>query len=228
MSGHIVESEQQEQVFNKYETKAVISVFSYFNFGSDPCGIYGATPFEMLHVFYLSLMLYLLLATFEYTSASDVLQAWFSCRCKDKHSGHLSLKPSIDGESNKGLANCAKFRNRICLVLQVVTWQSDCLMPKMPFNNGVTGLTQLAGQEYPGLCLLTMLSIDGLLGNASIEKSFAKLLWLSLSLEKLLTEFLQTTFTLEDLMKKIKVHLHLFRQMVGIHHERSSSCGLQK
>jgi len=72
-----------------------------------------------------------------------------------------------------------------------------------------------------------MLSIDGLLGNASIERSFAKLLWLSLSLKKLLTEYLHTIFTLEDLTKKIKVYLYLFRQMVGIHHERSSSCGLQ-
>ena len=127
-------------------------------------------------------------------------------------------------KANKVLANCAECKNRICLVRQVVTWQSDHSMLKMLFNNGVTG--QLTGQENPGLCLLTMLSIDGLLGNASIERSFAKLLWLSLSLKKLLTEYLHTIFTLEDLTKKIKVYLYLFRQMVGIHHERSSLCGL--
>ena len=93
------------------------------------------------------------------------------------------------------------------------------------------GLTQLTGQEYPGLCLLTMLSIDNLLGNASIERSFAKLLWLSLSLKKLLTGYLHTTFMLDDLTKKIKVYLHLFRQVVSAHCEVfimwSSSCGLQ-
>ena len=38
--------------------KAVTSVFFYFNFGGDPCGIHGATPFEILHSSYLSLVLY--------------------------------------------------------------------------------------------------------------------------------------------------------------------------
>ena len=72
--------------------KEVISMFSYFNFGGDLCGVYGATPFEMLHLFCLSLTLYLLLAIFDYASATSVLQAWFSCRCRDKQSGCFSLK----------------------------------------------------------------------------------------------------------------------------------------
>ena len=73
----------------------------------------------------------------------------------------------------------------------------------MPFNNGVTGLTWLTVQEYPWLCLLTMVTIDGLLGDPVVEKAYAKLLWLSISLKKLLTELQNTKTMLIELEMKI-------------------------
>jgi hypothetical protein len=37
-----------------------------------------------------------------------------------------------------------------------------------PFNNGVTSLTRLSGQEYPGLVMLTMVSLDKMLPSKKI------------------------------------------------------------
>ena len=44
------------------------------------------------------------------------------------------------------------------------------------FRNGVTQLSILNGEEYPGLVLLTMISIDGLMSSASKEKDFRLLM----------------------------------------------------
>ena len=44
------------------------------------------------------------------------------------------------------------------------------------FRNGVTQLSRLNGEEYPGLVLLTMISIDGLMSSASKEKDFRLLM----------------------------------------------------
>ena len=44
------------------------------------------------------------------------------------------------------------------------------------FRNGVTQLSRLNHQEYPGLMLLTMISIGGLMSNASKEQELRLLL----------------------------------------------------
>jgi len=62
----------------------------------------------------------------------------------------MSLKPSLDDEHMKVVVDCPKAEHRIRLTRQFVTRQSDRSMPKMSFNNRVTGLTWLNGQEYWG------------------------------------------------------------------------------
>lgn len=59
-------------------------------------------------------------------------------------------------------------------------------MPKSPFKNGVTDLTRLTGQEYPGLCLITLVAMKGMLDQHH-EKQFVSLLFMSLALNCWLT-----------------------------------------
>jgi hypothetical protein len=53
----------------------------------------------------------------------------------------------------------AEFERRIKIANEIATSQSDRDIPKTPFNNGVTSLTRLSGQEYPGLVMLTMVTL---------------------------------------------------------------------
>jgi hypothetical protein len=45
--------------------------------------------------------------------------------------------------------------------------QSDCDYPCTPFKNGVTDLTSLNSQEYPGLVMLAMVALKGLFHNGT-------------------------------------------------------------
>ena len=57
------------------------------------------------------------------------------------------------------------------------------------FRNGVVQLSRLCGQEYPGLMLLTILAIDGLMKSKTVELKFKQLLNDSLILyQKLMVE----------------------------------------
>lgn len=67
--------------------------------------------------------------------------------------------------------------------------QSDRDMPKTPFKNGVTDLSCLNGQEYPGLVMLTVVAMKGMLSNMDPislqhKKETIRLLFMSLSLNE--------------------------------------------
>ena len=48
----------------------------------------------------------------------------------------------------------------------------------------MTALSKMSGQEIPGLCLLTIFSMGGMMGseNMHLEKDFTLLLWLCISI----------------------------------------------
>ena len=52
--------------------------------------------------------------------------------------------------------------------------QSDRNIPKLSYRSGLTALSKMSGQEIPGLCLLTIFSMGGMLGpeNTELEKDF--------------------------------------------------------
>jgi hypothetical protein len=81
----------------------------------------------------------------------------------------------------------AEFERRKKIAKKITTRKSDQDIPKTQFNNGVTSLTRFSGQEYPGLVMLTMVTLDKMLPSrnnpdVSIEKGYSRLLWLTLSL----------------------------------------------
>ena len=79
-------------------------------------------------------------------------------------------------------------------------------MPWTPFKHGVTSLSQMNGQEMPGLCLLTMIALEGMIGelpeDSIIEKKFCAIIWMSLSLETILTKEEFTNHELVQLGEK--------------------------
>ena len=90
-------------------------------------------------------------------------------------------------------------------------------MPQAPFCNGVTDQTCLSGQEYPGLCLITLVAMKGMLSPAgpAIEKGFYNLIFMALCLEVALTQESYTESQLDQLETAIKKFLQIFWWVVG-------------
>ena len=82
-------------------------------------------------------------------------------------------------------------------------------MPRAPFCNGVTDQTRLSGQEYPGLCLVTLVAMKGMLSPAgpTIEKGFYNLIFMALCLEVALTQESYTESQLDQLETAINKFL---------------------
>jgi hypothetical protein len=59
------------------------------------------------------------------------------------------------------LINKAEFESRFRLLTMSARRQSDRDYPRTPFKNGVTDLTRLNSQEYPGLVMLSMVVLQG-------------------------------------------------------------------
>ena len=53
------------------------------------------------------------------------------------------------------------------LDISIVIWkarQKDRDIPKLSYRSGMTALSKMSGQEIPGLCLLTIFSMGGMMG----------------------------------------------------------------
>ena len=119
--------------------------------------------------------------------------------------------------------------------------QSDRDMPRTPFRNGVTELTKMSGQEYPGLCLLASVCMKGILitdkerdnpalknRNRDIERRFSLLLFLSLSLEKMFSAETVSASKLMILQKRIVIFQEFARRTIGMLAEVRSMTGLRR
>jgi hypothetical protein len=102
--------------------------------------------------------------------------------------GNMSHRPAEHNITESMVkTDQAEFERRIKIAKEIATIHSDRDIPKTPFNNGVTSLTRLSGQEYPGLVMLTMVRLDKMLPSrknhdVAIEKGYSRLLWLTLLL----------------------------------------------
>jgi hypothetical protein len=201
-----------------------------FSFGGDPQGIYGCTPFETLHVYYLGLLKYLLISVYGYSEVNESTRDWLIDRYRNDSvpspKDYLKSRPSSKKETTKVRTDVLE--RRIRLVRICCNRQSDRNVPRTPFNSGVTSLAKLTGQEYPGLCLVTMITMEGLVSkNSEVERVISLLLWLSISLDCLLTSEVYNAKQLLDLDKKIKIYMFLYRSFVGPQREAVSECGLR-
>jgi hypothetical protein len=156
----------------------VVSAFREFSFGNNPMGIYGSLPFETLHAWLLGLMEYMLEGVFSHVVPPRKVYIWCEKRYSSNVRGNMSHRPAdhyFTGSMVK--TDQSEFERRIKIANEIATRQSDRDIPKTPFNNGVTSLTRLSGQEYPGLVMMTMVTLEKMLPSrkhhdAAIENGF--------------------------------------------------------
>jgi hypothetical protein len=109
--------------------------------------------------------------------------------------------------------------------------QSDRSVPRTPFKNGVTDLTRLNGQEYPGLVMLTLVALKGLLHervDESWHDDIVSVLWMMLSLNEQMSSPCISSSELELLDNRIKVFLHKYKEVFGHVALANSKVGLKK
>jgi hypothetical protein len=104
----------------------------------------------------------------------------------------------------------AEFERKIKIAYEIATRQRDRDIPKIPFNNGVTSLTRLSGQEYPGLVMLMMVTLDKMLPSrnnhdVAIENGYSRLLWLTLFLNVCLNKLRNTESEVQMLQKSLEI-----------------------
>jgi hypothetical protein len=220
----------------------------FFRSGFCGCihGVFGNLPYELLHLWYLGLIKYLLLAIFRFRDVNKELNEWFQRRveAQDAHqeSPSEAEDPRPKGDHSSGLSfkldlpSCEK---RLRVLTHASRRQSDRNFPKTPFKNGVTGLTRLTGQEYVGLCLLVMVMLKGTFSQIEannskerrewekVEDDFILLCMLTLSLDTLLIASKYTEEELVELESKIRHYLAFFRNVVGPQREMESKSGLR-
>ena len=68
--------------------------------------------------------------------------------------------------------------------------QSDRSIPSLLYQAGLTAVTKMQGQDFPGLCLLTILSMGGMMGPqyVELERDLTLLLWLGISMNDNLSQ----------------------------------------
>jgi hypothetical protein len=208
----------------------VKSAFRDFSFGGNPLGIYGSLPLETLHAWLLGLIEYLLQSVYSHVEVDDDVSDWCDRRYSGDTTADIKSRPHPKNATMK--VDQAEFERRLKMAKEVSSRQSDRDVPKTPFNHGVTCLTRLTGQEYPGLVMLTMVCLDGMLPsrnlpNQNLIKRFSHLLWLTLSLNVCLNKPEKTASEVDDLERKTIKYLSLYRELVGPQREMNSRCGLR-
>ena len=103
--------------------------------------------------------------------------------------------------------------------------QSDRNIPKTSYRAGLTALTKMSRQEIPGLCLLTIFAMGGMMGPTfqKVESDFTILLWLSISLNDNLNMGVYTEECIDILDKKIRRYLAGTKALTGEQRELVSS-----
>jgi hypothetical protein len=186
-----------------------------------PIGVYGSLPFETFHAWLLGLMEYMLEWVFSHVVQPRKVSLW----CEKRYSYNVRGKMShrlADHHFTESIVKTdqAEFERRIKIAKEIAPRQSDRDIPKTPFNNGVTSLTRLSGQEYPGLVMLTMVTLERMLPSrkhhdVAIEKGLSRLLWLTLSLDVCLNKPRKTESEVLILQKKMSTYLQLYRSLIG-------------
>ena len=218
----------------------VLPYYSNFEFCGDPEGVFGCTPWELLHVWYLGIMKLILQGCYNFSRTNSELIKWYRHRLRGHSKGDLALRPKIPKLKNSVLFPKPKLEERLRFIQTYSRRQSDRYMPRGPFREGVTDLTRLSGQEYPGLMLFSMVAFKGIFHGTRLEKDegmdFAADLERRMCLLCFLALSLDVEMTLEemsekqrmDLERKVEIFLDFFRRTLGLVIEYGSQTGLRR
>jgi hypothetical protein len=121
---------------------------------------------------------------------------WYS----SKHSHDVLPPPPVNIVASPLYISKPQFE-AIFHYLTMYAWrQSDREVPCTPFRNGVTNLMHLNGQEYPGLVMLSLVALKGLLHNKlplRKQEEIILLFWRMLVLNDMMNLSDNTESTLE-------------------------------
>ena len=204
----------------------VWSAFFDFDFCGCPHGIFGSCPFERLHAWQTGLMKNAMEKLFLLSDLPDIFLNWYY----DDNSV-ASSRPRVNITDSQLYINKPKFEAIFRYLTMYSRRQSDREVPRTPFRNGVTDLTRLNGQEYPGLVMLTIVALKGLLHEKVPEdahKDIIRLFWWMLVLNEMMNEKENTSSMLLLLHERIKEFLILYKKVLGPISSAVSSTGLRK
>ena len=106
--------------------------------------------------------------------------------------------------------------------------QSNCSIPSLLYRAGLTAVTKMQGQDFPGLCLLTILSMGEMMGPqyVELERDLTLLLWLGFSMNDNLSQKVYTDDCLSILSECTTWFLTVTKALIGDQHEYLLSAGL--
>ena len=134
------------------------------------------------------------------------------CSYKDLNQKYPKLLDTSDIKQHN--FDSTEYERRIRVLVSAAKRQSDRSMVKCSsFRNGVTQLSRLSGQEYPGLLLLTFVALDGLMSSKIEERNFRLLLNKSLVLYQSLMVHQLTETDVVSLESTIKEYLAMFKKI---------------
>ena len=138
----------------------------------------------------------------------------------------MKLRPK-NIRSKSDVFNRVMFENAARFISSCLERQSDRSIPHLSHRAGLTALSKMSGQEFPGLCLLTILSMGGMMGNHDLEKDFTTLLWLCISMNDILHSPIFSSDCIEILETRIQRFLQVTRLVIGDQREFASKAGLR-
>ena len=91
----------------------------------------------------------------------------------------------------------------------------------------MTALPKMSGQEIPGICLLTIFSMGGMIGseNMQLEKDFKLLLWVCISINDTFFKPQYTSTCIDLLETRVKRFMSVTKIRIGPHQEMISQIG---
>jgi hypothetical protein len=193
-----------------------------FSSGGNPLAKYGSLPLETLHDWLLGVIEYLLQSVYSHVEVDDDISDW----CDRRYSGDTTADPKSRPVPKNATMKVdqAEFERRLKMAKEVSSRQSDRQVPKTPFNHSANCLKSLTGKEFPGLVMLTMVCLDGMLPSRNMPKRnlikrFCHLLWLTLSLNVYLNKPETMGSEVDDLERKTIKYLSLHRKLAGTQRE---------
>lgn len=224
---------QNCQTLKDLSQHAIIPAHFNLSYGENSGGIHTATPPGVLHVLCENgLFKYFLHNLYDCFEIPDRFAEYWrritTGRCTYDYLINEYPSSLSTSEKKQNKFDSTEYERRIRVLVSYAKRQSDRSMIKCStFCNGVTQLLRSNGQEYPGLVLLTMICIDGIMSSASEENKFRLLLNNSLVLYKSLMVNQITDNELSVLERKIEQYLKNFKTIIGPLQIMRSNVGLK-
>ena len=163
---------QNRRTLKDLSQHAIIPAHFNLSYGENSGGIHTATPPGVLHVLCENgLFKYLLRNLYDCVEIPDRFAEYWrritTGRCTYDYLINEYPSSLSTSEKKQNKFDSTEYERRIRVLVSYAKQQSNRSMIKCStFCNGVTQLSRLNGQEYPGLVLLTMICIDGLMSSA--------------------------------------------------------------